>query len=370
MFPSKTRESFDPSEDEAVVPVDAFLATDGYSLDASISDEDDELGADCRGARALLSQHEDEDYDDVFSREHADAAREEPCIEEEDDDGAGDELCIASRAQASPKGRAQSKGGYASGPGALGGQGDCADSIYARLAEFGLLRKITDIILVKTAVPWHLRADATQEIHATWAGLRANPVFQRNQLANYAYKSGQHAALKLRRTIGAVVVIPGGLFRTGRDTSFMNSIGAALNPKDIHDYQDSAELSLDGVEAEHTDLVSEAFFLQRTQSLTLSGKQRKVAHAILVGRHRAEDVAKALGLELAEVERLINQVTLKLLQAAGSEKCPDAEPTPPPAPEAPPVSAPTRPARATHTGPIPVPCPVPRAAQQVLAFVA
>lgn len=185
-------------------------------------------------------------------------------------------------------------------------------SIYERLSDYGLLRKMTDIVLVKAGVPWHLRGDASQEIHTAWAALPAKSEFQRNQLANYAYKSGQHAALKLRRTIGAVVVIPGALFRTGRDTSFMGAIGAAINPRDVDDFKDSLELSVDTEEAGHLTRVSETFFAERMASLNLTAKQRKVAHMTLVERKPADQVARELGMQLVYVERLLNQVSNKL----------------------------------------------------------
>ncbi|KVP96545.1 hypothetical protein WJ96_04785 [Burkholderia ubonensis] len=190
-------------------------------------------------------------------------------------------------------------------------------SVYQRLADYGLLRKITDIVMAKVAIPWHLRADATQEVHATWATLTAKPEFQRNQLARYAYISGQHAALKLRRTIGAVVAIPGALFRTGRDTAFMEAIGAAVNPKDVEDYKDSLELSTEPMEDLQLSRVSDNFFTERLGDLNLSAKQCLVARKALVERMAADDIAEELGMDLMYVERLLNQVTQKLLAKDG-----------------------------------------------------
>jgi hypothetical protein len=186
-------------------------------------------------------------------------------------------------------------------------------TVYQRLVDYGLLRKITDIVMAKVAIPWHLRADATQEVHAIWATLTAKPEFQRNQLARYAYMSGQHAALKLRRTIGAVVAIPGALFRTGRDTAFMEAIGAAVNPKDVEDYKDSLELSTEPTEDIHMSRVSDSFFNERLGDLNLSAKQALVARKALIERMAADDIAEELGMDLMYVERLLNQVTQKLL---------------------------------------------------------
>jgi hypothetical protein len=186
-------------------------------------------------------------------------------------------------------------------------------SVYQRLVDYGLLRKITDIVMAKVAIPWHLRADATQEVHVAWATLKAKPEFQRNQLANYAYMSGQHAALKLRRTIGAVVAIPGALFRTGRDSAFMESIGAAVNPKDVEDYKDSLELSCEPAEDLQLSRISDTFFDERLGDLNLSAKQTLVARKALIERKAADDIAVELGMDLMYVERLLNQVTLKLV---------------------------------------------------------
>lgn len=192
-------------------------------------------------------------------------------------------------------------------------------SVYQRLVDYGLLRKITDIVMAKVAIPWHLRADATQEVHAAWATLMAKPEFQRNQLGRYAYISGQHAALKLRRTIGAVVVIPGALFRTGRDSAFMEGIGAAVNPKDVDDYKDSLELSSEPIQDLQLSRVSDSFFSERLGDLNLSAKQSLVAHKALVERMAADDIAEELGMDLMYVERLLNQVTHKLLAKDGGE---------------------------------------------------
>ena len=187
-------------------------------------------------------------------------------------------------------------------------------SVYQRLVEEGLLRKLTDIVMAKVSIPWHLRADAVQEVHVAWALLKAKPNFQRNQLARYAYMSGQHAALKLRRTIGAVVSIPGALFRTGRDSAFMESIGAVVNPKDVDDYADSLELSVEPDDYLAVAGVSDVFLNSRFEGLALSNKQRKVAHLVLVARMSVDDVALKLNTPATQVERLLNQVTNKLLK--------------------------------------------------------
>lgn len=192
-------------------------------------------------------------------------------------------------------------------------------TIYEMLLQYGMLKKMTDIVMAKVDMPWHLRGDATQEVHTAWLSRKAKPEFVRNQLANYAYMSGKHAALKLRRTIGAVVVIPGQLFRTGRDTEFMQNIGAAVNPKDVDDFKDSMELSVDPMDLSRMTCVSKQFLDDRLAGLTLSVKQRAVAYKAMVERKSAEDIAIELEMQLMYVERLLNQVANKLLNkdAAG-----------------------------------------------------
>ena len=225
----------------------------------------------------------------------------------------------APAAAAAPAKRGRPKAGTAVPPPATVDAEGQPLSVYQRLVDYGLLRKITDIVMAKVAIPWHLRADATQEVHVAWAMLKAKPEFQRNQLAHYAYISGQHAALKLRRTIGAVVAIPGALFRTGRDTAFMEAIGAAVNPKDVEDYKDSLELSTEPTDDLHLSRVSNSFFEERLGDLNLSSKQALVARKALIERKAADDIAEELGMDLMYVERLLNQVTQKVLAKDGGD---------------------------------------------------
>lgn len=192
-------------------------------------------------------------------------------------------------------------------------------SIYEGLVEYGLLRKLTDIVLIKAGVPWHLRADALQEIHCAWASLKAKPTFERNQLAHYAYLSGQHAAFKLRRSIGAAVTIPGSLFKTGRDSSFMEAIGAVVNPKDVEDYKDSLELSVEMGDGYDKAVVSDELFEQRLEGIELTEKERRMAYLILVRRVSVDDVAQEMGLRVPRVERLLNHLTEQLMSKDAKE---------------------------------------------------
>jgi len=197
-------------------------------------------------------------------------------------------------------------------------------SVYQRLEDYGLLRKLTDISLAEAGVPVNLRSDAKQEIHAVWLGLTVKPEYARNQLANYAYLSGTHAALKLRRTLGGVVTIPGVLFRTGVKSSLMESIGAVTNPHDIDEFANYKGLSFDNTEVEES-YISEDFLAKRLGQLDLTAQQYQVAHAILVLRQSAFDVADVLGIEPGVVERMVEQITNKLRKFDESNPKEDSE---------------------------------------------
>lgn len=192
-------------------------------------------------------------------------------------------------------------------------------SIYEKLVEFGLLRKLTDIVMAKVSVPWHLRDDARQEIHMAWCALRAKDNFERNQVAHYAYLAGQHAALKLRRTIGAVVVIPGALFRNGRDSSFMEAIGAAVMPRDVEDFSDSMEISVELEDSAVMSRMSETFFNSRVAGLNLTELQHEVAYRLLVEQKTTRQIAAELSVQMSHLDRLVTHVTNKLVARDAEE---------------------------------------------------
>lgn len=187
-----------------------------------------------------------------------------------------------------------------------------ADSVFAQLVHHGLLKKVTDIVLAEVKIPWNLRDDATQAIHLKWCLSPNKPEFVRNQMAYYAFLSGQHAALALRRELGAVCVLPGALFRKGRESVFMETIGAAVNPMDVDEYRDSAELSVDASDMMHLAKIDETLLARRLGALTLSAKQLKVARLVLLERLDASEIGAKLNMREVYVERLIKQVTQKL----------------------------------------------------------
>lgn len=187
------------------------------------------------------------------------------------------------------------------------------ESIYGALKRFGILTKLVGMSLAKANVPWDLRRDAEQEIYAHWCSLEAKPGFKEGQIAYYAYKAGEHAALRLRRSLEAVVVIPGSAFKAGKDTLFMGSIGAALNPFDVTEMQDDSEMASHDLNPAMR-LVTESYVNARLAPITLSRVQRTICLKVMVDKMDPIDVAEELNLEPNDVERLMNQVSNRLIR--------------------------------------------------------
>jgi len=94
---------------------------------------------------------------------------------------------------------------------------DTRPLLYSKIAEMGLIRKLTDIALAQTRVPASLREDATQEIHLAWASYRADTSLKPGQIASYANRIAHHACLRVRRELGLPVRLPGSAFRRKPD---------------------------------------------------------------------------------------------------------------------------------------------------------
>ena len=188
------------------------------------------------------------------------------------------------------------------------------NSVFAQLLRHGLLSKLTQIVLLKAKVPYHLREEAAQEVQVTWSLLQANSSFARNQMARYAYLSGEHAALKVMRSLGAVVGLPSGLFSKktkdakGLNAKFLQYIGAATNPHDIEDYADSLEVSDALVDSWEREVVSLTFFTAQMQGITVKPNQRRIAELFLVDRLTVDDIAESMKLTVKYVERSMHIV--------------------------------------------------------------
>ena len=187
-------------------------------------------------------------------------------------------------------------------------------SVFAQLLRHGLLAKLTHIVLIKAKVPPHLRDEAAQEVQVTWSLLRAHPDFARNQMARYAYLSGEHAALKVMRQLSAVVALPSSLFsktakdKKGANAKFLQYIGAATNPHDIDDYSDSLEISDALVDSWEREIVSLSFFETQMQEIEVKPKQFKIAQMFLVDRMTVDDIAESLKLTVKYIERSMHTV--------------------------------------------------------------
>ena len=187
-------------------------------------------------------------------------------------------------------------------------------SVFAQLLRHGLLSKLTQIVLLKAKVPSHLRDEAAQEVQVTWSLLRAHPDFARNQMARYAYLSGEHAALKVMRQLSAVVALPSSMFsKTAKDVKganakFLQYIGAATNPYDIDDYSDSLEISDALVDSWEREIVSLNFFETQMQDIEVKPKHYRIARMFLVERMTVDDIAEQLKLTVKYIERSMHLV--------------------------------------------------------------
>lgn len=81
-------------------------------------------------------------------------------------------------------------------------------------------QKIIDIACSQNQVPSKLKDDAAQEIRLMWTQLKPDTaLYKPGQIAAYAHRMAGHAALRLRREVGAAVRLPGSAFRRRKDGS-------------------------------------------------------------------------------------------------------------------------------------------------------
>ncbi|MHB1666158.1 hypothetical protein [Thiomonas sp.] len=66
-------------------------------------------------------------------------------------------------------------------------------------------------------MPYGLREDAAQEIHASWYSYTADTDLSNGQIASYANMIAHHACLRIRRELGLPVRLPGSAFRRKED---------------------------------------------------------------------------------------------------------------------------------------------------------
>lgn len=111
-------------------------------------------------------------------------------------------------------------------------------------------KKIIDIALAQTQMPRSLRDDAAQEIRLVWSTLKPDvKKFKPGQIASYAHRIAIHAALRLRRELGATVRLPGSAFRKRKDGSSYVTPGVLSMPLDWNELEswfntsDNAEIS-------------------------------------------------------------------------------------------------------------------------------
>ncbi len=103
-------------------------------------------------------------------------------------------------------------------------------TLYAKIAELGLVRKLTEIALAQTKVPNTLREDAAQEIHLAWLSYTADTSLQVGQIASYANMIAHHACLRVRRELGLPVRLPGSAFRKKSDGNMHVDLRRFVDP--------------------------------------------------------------------------------------------------------------------------------------------
>lgn len=191
-----------------------------------------------------------------------------------------------------------------------------APSVYEYLAATGKLGKLTEIAMKKGGTPGHLRDETRQAVQAKWCAHKANTKYAPNQIYYYAALLGKDEALKVRRDMGAAVVLPASMFeKAGSDaiknSVFAQSIGSAVNPMCVEDFADSMEYSV----SDEDRMPERATPLQvrnRLHQLTLTRTQRQIAELICCRGLALETVTEHLGLTRPYVERLVTQITAAL----------------------------------------------------------
>lgn len=191
-----------------------------------------------------------------------------------------------------------------------------APTMYEYLAAAGMLVKLSEVAMKKAAVPPHLRDEARQAVQVKWCLHTANTRYAPSQIYHYAALLGKDECLKVRREMGAVVVLPASMFeRNGseniKNSVFAQSIGAAVNPMSVDDVSDSAEYSVDESDA-LPERATPLHVRRRLAALTLTGTQRQIAEMICCNGLDIAAVTERMGLTRAYVDRLVTQITTAL----------------------------------------------------------
>lgn len=188
--------------------------------------------------------------------------------------------------------------------------------LYEKIAEMGLVRKLTDIALAQTKVPSSLREDAEQEIHLAWTSYRADTRLKPGQIAAYANRIAHHACLRIRRELGLPVRLPGSAFRRKADGNTQVDLRRFVDPlswdeitERVVGRQESQQASEEGWE----HLVSYDG-KDPDQDLSLEDEQRvQAVYEKVTPRQRAVLIALRQGHEFAELPELL-EISASLLQ--------------------------------------------------------
>lgn len=206
-----------------------------------------------------------------------------------------------------------------------------------------LATKIIDIALAQTMTPYHLRADAGQDIRVMWMSKTPDVErFERSQIAAYAHQMARHSALRCRRELGSAVRLPGSAFRKKKDGSTYVQPGTIARPLDwdemdewlsLEDQPDANSVGmrtdaeggdedLEAAELEEVALEEaenerrHEVFLAAAESLTNRG--RTILEKLLAGQSLAQIQAElqitpaAISREITRVKGTVQKLGLSL----------------------------------------------------------
>jgi hypothetical protein len=112
-------------------------------------------------------------------------------------------------------------------------------------------KKIIDIACSQSLVPDELRKDASQEIALMWSQMTPDTArYKPGQIAAYAHQMARHAALRVRRELGASVRLPGSAFRKRKDGSSYVTPGvlsSALDWNELENWFQTDDLTEGGM---------------------------------------------------------------------------------------------------------------------------
>ena len=181
---------------------------------------------------------------------------------------------------------------------------DNRPSLLEKINEFGLERKLINIVINEQRVPPRLQDDAAQDIRIAWMKAKAKPEFSLSQTASYAHRIGTHSALRTRRELGSAVRLPGSAFRKRKDGTSYVTPGVLADPLD---WDELAERLDAGTEDEDEAVVYDKTNVLAKLREFLDDTQMTIIEMVLNGMP-AVDIAELKGVQLGSVHRQLNAI--------------------------------------------------------------